>query len=95
MENPITAATSGEERLRQAIRRFNRTRARTVPVDERPGCVFGLLTRDLAEDLQTSLRELRDELAALKRLLAGVFVALALTFIGVLIDLAVRAVALP
>jgi hypothetical protein len=85
----------GEERLREAIRRFNRTRRREVTVDERPGCVFGLLTRDMAEDMGSALEELRQELVALKKLLAGIFVALALTFIGVLIDLAIRATGLP
>ena len=89
------AQLTGEERLRQAIVRFNRTRARHVTVDERPGCVFGLLTRDLAEDVKVSLQELREEVTATRRLLAGVFVALTLTFIGVLIDLAVRALHLP
>ena len=86
---------TGAERLRQAIARFNRTRAKAVTVDERPGCVYGLLTRDLAEDVQSALKDVREELIAFKRLLAGVFVALALTFIGVLIDLALRAVKLP
>ncbi len=81
----------GKERLRAAIVRFNRTRARDVAVDERPGCVYGLLTRDLANDLKSGLEDVRRELAELKRLLAGIFVALALTFIGVLVDLAVRA----
>lgn len=86
--------SEGQERLRAAIVRFNRTRARDVAVDERPGCVYGLLTRDLADDLKSGLADVRRELAELKRLLAGVFVALALTFIGVLIDLAVRAAAI-
>ena len=85
---------SGEEMLKDAIARFNRTRRREVSIDERPGCVFGLMTRDLAEDLRAALEEVRQELVALKRLLSGIFVALTLTFLGVLIDLAVRALAL-
>jgi len=85
---------TGEERLRAAIARFNRTRRSEVSVDQRPGCVFGLLTRDLTEDLQAALRDVRRELAELKKLLTGIFVALTLTFLGVLIDLAVRALAL-
>ena len=86
---------TGEDKLRDAIRRFNRTRRREVRVDERPGCVFGLMTRDLAEDLQAALEDVRQELVTLKKLLSGIFVALALTFIGVLIDLAIRAAGLP
>lgn len=88
-------AGTGEQRLRQAIKRFNHTRRREVRVDERPGCVFGLMTRDMAEDLQSALEDVRRELIALKKLLAGIFVALALTFIGVLLDLAIRAAGLP
>ena len=90
-ENP---PQSGEERLRDAIARFNRTRRREVTVDQRPGCVFGLMTRDLTEDLQTALNDLRGELVELKKLLSGIFVALTLTFLGVLLDLAVRALSL-
>jgi hypothetical protein len=85
---------TGEQRLQEAIRRFNRTRRREVTVDERPGCVFGLLTRDRIEDVGQALDEVRQELIALKKLLSGIFVALTLTFIGVLIDLAIRAAAL-
>jgi len=84
----------GKEKLRAAIVRFNRTRARDVAVDERPGCVYGLLTRDLADDLQAGLAGVRAELAELRRLLAGIFVALALTFVGVVVDLVLRAAAL-
>ena len=86
---------TGEERLHDAIRRFNRTRRREVLVDERPGCVYGLLTRDMVEDVGRALADVREELVALKRLLTGIFVALTLTFVGVLIDLAVRAANLP
>jgi len=85
---------SGEDLLKDAIARFNRTRRREVSIDERPGCVFGLMTRDLAEDLRAALEEVRQELIARKRPLSGIFVALPLTFLGVLIDLAVRALAL-
>ena len=85
---------TGEDRLRDAIRRFNRSRRREVGVDERPGCVYGLMTRDLAEDLQSALEDVRGELVALKKLLSGIFVALGLTFIGVMIDLAIRAAGL-
>jgi len=91
----MTELATGEDRLRDAIRRFNRTRRREVMVDERPGCVYGLLTRDMVEDVGRTLAEVREELVALKRLLSGIFVALALTFIGVLLDLAVRAAHLP
>jgi hypothetical protein len=86
--------SDGKEKLRAAIVRFNRTRARDVSVDERPGCVYGLLTRDLADDLKTGLVGVRAELADLRRLLAGIFVALALTFVGVVVDLILRAAAL-
>ena len=86
---------TGEERLRDAIQRFNRTRRREVLVDERPGCVYGLLTRDMVDDVARALAEVREELVALKRLLTGIFVALTLTFVGVLIDLAVRAAGVP
>ena len=84
----------GKEKLRAAIVRFNRTRARDVSVDERPGCVYGLLTRDLADDVKAGLADVRAQLAELRRLLAGIFVALALTFVGVVVDLILRAAAL-
>jgi hypothetical protein len=86
---------SGEQRLHEAIRRFNQSRRREVTIDERPGCVFGLLTRDRIEDAGQSLDEVRQELVALKKLLSGIFVALTLTFLGVLVDLAIRAAGLP
>ena len=35
---------TGEDQLRDAIRRFNRSRRREVGIDERPGCVYGLMT---------------------------------------------------
>jgi hypothetical protein len=52
----------GVESLREVLRRYRGTRARGVSVDERPGCVYGMLTREQLEDLVRDIEGLKSTL---------------------------------
>ena len=54
-------ATDGEgvERLRAVLRRYRSTRVKGVAVDERPGCVYGMLTREQLENLAEDIEQLK------------------------------------
>jgi len=70
----------GVKRLREVLRRYRSTRARGVTVDERPGCVYGMLTREQLDDLVEQMQELR---ATLNR----IYVSLLLMFIGIVVNI--------
>ena len=65
---------SGQNELKQAIRRFEAAR-RGKEVDQRPGCVYGLLTREDMYDLRDSLEEMKGEIRWLRRWLMATFLA--------------------
>jgi hypothetical protein len=68
---------SGEERLRRAVGRFRAAHQakRGGEVDQRPGCVYGLLTREDVDDLRDSLGDVKDEIKWLRRWLMATFLA--------------------
>ncbi len=75
----------GEEQLRAAIRRWAGLRAegrRVEGVDQAPGCVYGLLTREALQDLAQELEQMRDELTWIRRLIVG---AVAAALVGTII----------
>jgi hypothetical protein len=63
----------GAERLKEVLRRYRGTRARGVSVDERPGCVYGMLTREQLDGLVEDVRELK---ATMNRIYVSVVVLL-------------------
>ncbi|MGB3905784.1 MAG: hypothetical protein WBB22_12755 [Anaerolineae bacterium] len=70
----------GVKRLREVLRRYRSTRARGVTVDERPGCVYGMLTREQLDILVEQMEELR---ATLNR----IYVSVLLMFIGIVVNI--------
>jgi hypothetical protein len=58
----MTQNGQGVERLREALRRYRSTRAKGVSVDERPGCVYGMLTREQLGDLVQDIEQLKGTL---------------------------------
>ncbi len=74
----------GEERLRQAIRRYNRTRReKGLGIDQKPGCLYGMLLGDDIKDLQKDLEEI-------KKTLRGIYVSVFLMLLGLIVDIALR-----
>ncbi len=80
----------GEERLREFLSRYREARRQTTSIDERPSSVYEMLTRERLEELMDEVQELKQEVREIRRLLVGLFVSLVLTFIGVVVDLALR-----
>lgn len=75
---------SGEERLRQAIRRYNCARRdKGLSVDQKPGCLYGMLLGDQVKDLQSDLDDI-------KRTLRGIYVSVFLILVGLIVDMALR-----
>jgi hypothetical protein len=69
----------GVERLRDVLRRYRRTRATGVTVNERPGCVYGMLTREQLHDLVKQIEQL-------KSTLNRIYVSVLLMLIGLVIN---------
>jgi hypothetical protein len=69
----------GVERLRDVLRRYRRTRATGVTVNERPGCVYGMLTREQLDDLVKQIEQL-------KSTLNRIYVSVLLMLIGLVIN---------
>jgi hypothetical protein len=63
----------GAERLKEVLRRYGGTRSRGVSVDERPGCVYGMLTREQLDGLVEDVSELK---ATMNRIYVSVVVLL-------------------
>jgi hypothetical protein len=70
----------GVERLKEVLRRYRRTRARGVTVDERPGCVYGMLTREQLEGLM-------DDVKQLKATMNRIYVSVVLLLVGLALDI--------
>ncbi len=68
---------SGQKKLKGAVGRFGTARRgkRRGKVDQQPGCVYGLLTREDVDDLRDSLEEMKDEIKWLRRWLMATFLA--------------------
>lgn len=74
----------GEERLREAIRRYNRAkRQKGLTIDQKPGCIYGMLLGDDVKDMQEDLEEI-------KRTLRGIYVSVFLMLVGLVLDMALR-----
>lgn len=69
----------GVERLRDVLRRYRRTRATGVTVNERPGCVYGMLTREQLDDLVKEIEQL-------KSTLNRIYVSVLLMLIGLVLN---------
>lgn len=76
--------TSGSARLKSAIVRFRQAQAKGV--DQAPGCVFGLMTRDGLDDLQVEMGRLRDSVNNLNKVLVGLLVSVVLSAIGIILS---------
>lgn len=75
---------AGEDRLREAIRRYSRTkRQKGLAIDQKPGCIYGMLLGDDVKDMQKDLEEI-------KKTLRGVFVSVFLILVGLVLDMALR-----
>jgi hypothetical protein len=73
----------GVRRLREALRRSRDTRAKGVRVDEQPGCVYGMLTREQLDNLGEDVRQMR---ATLDRIYVSVLLMLAGLVLNVLLE---------
>jgi hypothetical protein len=70
----------GVERLKEVLRRYRGTRARGVTVDERPGCVYGMLTREQLEGLM-------DDVKQMKATMNRIYVSVILLVVGLALDI--------
>ena len=70
----------GVERLKEVLRRYRGTRARGVAVDERPGCVYGMLTREQLEGLM-------DDVKQLKATMNRIYVSVVLLLVGLALNI--------
>ena len=75
---------NGSDKLATAITRFKASRS--APVDQQPGCVFGLLTRDGVDDLRSEVERLRSSVDHLNKLLVGLLVSIALSALGLVLS---------
>ena len=69
----------GVDRLREVLRRYRTTRASGVTVDERPGCVYGMLTREQLDDLVKEIEQL-------KSTLNRIYVSVLLMLVGLVVN---------
>jgi len=76
--------TTGSEQLRDAVRRFRL--AQRLEIDQKPGCVFGLMTRDGVEDLADELERLRKSVENTNKILVGLLVSIALSAFGLMLS---------
>jgi len=78
--SPLT----GEDRLREAIRRYSRfKREKGLTIDQKPGCIYGMLLGDEVKDM-------REDLEEIKKTLRGIYVSVFLILVGLVLDLALR-----
>ena len=70
----------GVKRLKEVLRRYRTTRARGVTVDQRPGCVYGMLTREELDELTEQMEELRTTLNK-------IYVSVLLMLIGLVVNI--------
>ena len=69
----------GVKTLKEVLHRYRKTRAKGVTVDERPGCVYGMLTREEVDDLVKDIDDL-------KATLNKIYVSLVLMLIGLVLN---------
>lgn len=78
----------GVRRLKEVVERYRSTRAKGVTLDQRPGCVYGMLTREEVDDLVKEIEELKGMLnkihVSLLLMLAGLVLNALLGKLGVL-----------
>jgi len=81
------AKISGDEQLREALRRWRgmRMSARGGEADASPGCVYGLMTRDALSDIESDLQDVKAELKWIRTTIVATIVTAA---IGTVIRLA-------
>jgi len=70
----------GVKTLKEVLHRYRKTRAKGVTVDERPGCVYGMLTREEVDDLVKDIDDL-------KATLNKIYVSLVLMLIGLVLNI--------
>ncbi|MDH4209796.1 MAG: hypothetical protein OEV76_13040 [Anaerolineae bacterium] len=73
----------GVQRLWEVLRRYRRTRASGVTVDERPGCVYGMLTREQLEGLVAEIEGLK---STLNRIYVSVLLMLVTLVVNTLLE---------
>lgn len=81
--------TSGEQQLREAIRRWRRVRQGSVEVEgvnDAPACVFGMMTREMMDSLAGDVEDIKSEIQWIRRVIVtavvGAAVATVLRFMG-------------
>jgi len=72
------------KRLADALQRFRS--AQSADVDQAPGCVFGLLTRDGLDDLRNEMDRLTKSVENLNKVLLGLLISIVLSALGLLIS---------
>nr|MBC7245607.1 hypothetical protein [Chloroflexota bacterium] len=81
-------ARDGEAKLRAAIRKWRTlhagAKADVDGVDVSPKCVFGVVTRDMVDDLAGEIEDIKAELAWIRRI---IIVAIITAAIGTLLRL--------
>lgn len=78
----------GEQALREVIRKWREARGAGGKVDGvrmGPGCVFGMQTRDVVDDLAGEIEDVKAELAWIRRIIV---VAIVTAAVGTLLRLA-------
>ena len=77
----------GVKKLKEVLRRYRKTRAKGVTVDQRPGCVYGMLTREQVDDLVKDIEDLKATLnkiyVSLILMLSGLVINVLLAKLGV------------
>jgi len=74
---------TGTDRLKDALKRY--AGSRHYDIEQRPGCVYGLLTRDSVDDLRKELTRLSDAMTVNNRLLIALLVSIVLAAIAALL----------
>lgn len=74
---------SGSDELAGAFARWRQ--AQSSKVEQAPGCVYGLLTREKYDELAGEVKRLNDSITTTNRLLIGLLVSIVLAVIGVFI----------
>lgn len=82
--SPKGIPREGEDRLREAIRRYSHfKREKGLTIDQKPGCIYGMLLGDEVKDM-------REDLEEIKKTLRGIYVSVFLILVGLVLDLALR-----
>jgi len=72
--------TDGEAALREAIRRWQGLRAvgrKVDGVDQTPGCVYGMVTRDALDELSGDIEDIKAEIGWIRRVIIAAIVSAA------------------